>query len=437
MLIEFIFENFRAARDEQRFSMVAGSYKEHRETHLFRPHGVPANISTPDLLRSAALYGPNAGGKSNFIQALQVFQTIITRSASWGPEQKLPVTPFLFSSKTRTEPSSFEAIFVSKGVRYQYGFAATESRVTEEWLFAFPLGKAQRWFTREYNAEINAEKFYFNDKLLGEKETWRKATRPNALLLSTAVQLNSEQLLPVYRWFAEKMRIVGDGGHLHPVFSLEQFRSGHRGSILAFLQKADLSIHDLQIETQKVQAKDLPNDFIRRIYTLEERRENESTMVRLYNVKSLHKTSEGELVPLDLQEESDGTQKMLRLAGPWLDTLENGYTLIVDELHQNLHPKLLRHLLEMFHDPGLNKSGAQLVFTTHNTSILDQDLFRRDQVWLFERTRDQASQLYPLSDFKVRKGVENLERAYLSGRYGGLPFLRRFDLEGGKLRAKG
>ena len=430
MLIEFTFENFRAARKEQRFSMVAGSSKDYRTSHVFRPSEVPKNVQIPELLRSTALYGANASGKTNFVRAFHVFQKIVVESASWSPRREIPVTPFLFSEDSASQPTTFEVIFVSEGVRYQYGFSASSKRVYEEWLFAFPVGKTQRWFAREFKPESGDYEVYFGPNLLGEKDTWRKATRSNALLLSTAVQLNSEQLLPVYQWFDQKLRIVQKGGNLHPAYTLEQFMGGSRDSILEFLHKADFSIEDLEIEQEHAAVKDLSNELFNQIILPDGTEEDGVHRVRLYRVKSLHKTFEGKHVPLDFKEESDGTQKMLSLAGPWLDTLKNGYTLIVDELHQNLHPKLLEHLIRMFNDPGLNRQGAQLVFTTHNTSVLSQEVFRRDQIWFFERDKAQASSLYPLSDFKVRKG-SNLELAYLSGRFGGLPFVRKMKPEVG------
>lgn len=428
MLIEFTFENFRAARDEQRFSMVAGSSKEHRASHVFRPCDVPEDVHVPDLLRSAALYGANASGKTNFVRAFHAFRKTVVESASWSPRREIPLTPFLFSEESAKQATTFEAIFVSEGTRYQYGFSASSERVHEEWLFAFPLGKTQRWFAREFKPDSGDYQVYFGPNLLGEKETWRKATRSNALLLSTAVQLNSEQLLPVYQWFDHKLRIVQKGGKLHPAYTLEQFMGDSRDSILEFLHKADFSIDDLEIEQQHAAVKDLSNELFNEIIIPDGTEEGGDHRVRLYKVKSLHKTSEGKHVPLDFKEESDGTQKMLSLAGPWLDTLKNGYTLVVDELHQNLHPKLLEHLVRMFNDPSLNRQGAQLVFTTHNTSILRQEVLRRDQIWFFERDKGQASSLYPLSDFKVRKG-SNLELAYLSGRFGGLPFVRKMNPE--------
>ena len=143
-----------------------------------------------------------------------------------------------------------------------------------------------------------------------------------------------------------------------------------------------------------------------------------------FNVKTAHILDNGKEVLFDLADESDGTQKIFALSGPWLDTLENGYVLVIDELHDNLHPLIVRFLIRLFHNLETNPRNAQLVFTTHDTSILSQEVFRRDQIWFCDKDESQATQLYPLTDFSPRKGVESLERGYLSGRYGALPYLK-------------
>ena len=150
---------------------------------------------------------------------------------------------------------------------------------------------------------------------------------------------------------------------------------------------------------------------------------------KLLSVQTIHKTHDGDLVSFDLEDESDGTQKLFAFAGPWIDVLKNGYVLFIDELHDNLHPKLVQYLVELFHNEKTNPKNAQLIFTTHETSILNQDIFRRDQVWFCERNFNQATKVYPLSDFSPKKGKENLEAAYLSGKYGALPFVHSFTME--------
>jgi len=416
MLIEFNVANFQALRDAQRFSLVKGKGAELQQTNVFRtpePNGF-------ELLRSAAIYGPNASGKTTFIRALGTMRDIVLESAaarSAGDE--LPITPFLLSSKTRDEPSEFEVSFLLDDIRYQYGFSATARQIHDEWLFAFPRGRAQRWFQRAWDRETGEHAWYLGDKLDGEKQVWQKSTRANALFLSTAVNLNARQLQPIYDWFRTHLRVAGVGGWSRD-FSASQCTSGQKKSILEFLRAADLAIQDLVAEKNPFDDRNLPNDMPTHLKQalISDFRDKE-----FFDLKTVHQADDGRKVSFDLEVESAGTQKLFAFAGPWLDALEQGYTLFMDELNNSLHPRLVRFLLEFFHDPERNKKNAQLVFTTHETSILNQQVLRRDQVWFCEREKDQAARLYPLTDFRPRKGRENLELAYLSGRYGALPFI--------------
>lgn len=256
---------------------------------------------------------------------------------------------------------------------------------------------------------------------MGQKQLWQDSTRDNALFLSTAVQLNSKQLQPVFDWFSSTLRNTGFQNISSSLTASLCKDPSQRARILEFLQAADLDIQDVKVITEKVTEKHLPPDLPENIKkrVLEDLKGKE-----LYEIKTFHKTLSGEQVEFDFDDESDGTQKFFSFAGPWLDVLKNGYVLFVDELHDNLHPKLVRFLIELFQKAETNSNNAQLVFTTHETSILDQDIFRRDQVWFCEKDSNQATRLYPLTDFSPRKGRENLEAAYLAGRYGALPYVR-------------
>ena len=196
--------------------------------------------------------------------------------------------------------------------------------------------------------------------------------------------------------------------------------------ILSFLKAADFNIHDIQVDKEKFDPELLPNDIPDSVKEkiIEELKDKD-----IFELKTIHKTSSNKLVPLEFKEESDGTQKFFSFAGPWIDALQNGYILVIDELHDNLHPKMVKYLVDLFHNDKSNPKNAQLIFTTHETSILNQDVFRRDQIWFCEKTREQATELYPLTDFSPRKGRENIEQGYLSGRYGALPFINNFDLK--------
>nr|VFK52440.1 MAG: hypothetical protein BECKTUN1418F_GA0071002_100839 [Candidatus Kentron sp. TUN]VFK52964.1 MAG: hypothetical protein BECKTUN1418E_GA0071001_101139 [Candidatus Kentron sp. TUN]VFK57953.1 MAG: hypothetical protein BECKTUN1418D_GA0071000_107213 [Candidatus Kentron sp. TUN] len=416
MLIELTVSNFRSIRDEQHLNLVAGREKIHQDSNVFEPEQ-PIGRKRLRLLRSAALYGPNASGKTNLIKALATMQRMVLTSQQ--AQSRLPVVPFLFDLET-SRPTLLEVVILVEGVRYQYGFSATRERIHDEWLFAFPKGRAQRWFEREFFPDEAREKFTLGDGLAGDKEVWRRATRPDALFLSTAVYLNSQQLLPVFNWFRDKLQITGIGGW-SPNLSLEWCQNDNKQRILKFLQAADFGITDLRIEEVAIDPKRLPSDLPSSIreFLLDEIGEGQGyTLISLHEANDEHKK-----IRLPFGEESDGTQKMFNLAAPWLNVLERAQVLFVDELHDNLHPLLVQFLIRFFHSKETNPKGAQLVFTTHETSILNDEYLRRDQIWFFERDRDQSTRIYPLTKFKLSKGAENVAQDYLVGCYGAVPFL--------------
>lgn len=417
MLIEFSLANFRSLRERQTLTLARAKGEELAKTNTFTTKAV----NEFQLLRSAAIYGPNAGGKSNFLLALQVMKKLVVESATrLRRGDKLPVTPFRLSKATQGAPSEFEVLFIVDGVRYQYGFAATEQRIHEEWLLAYPRGRAQRWFGREWDKHKKQYNWDLGNQLSGEKQLWQKSTRENALFLSTAVQLNSEQLQPIYDWFRTTLRMANLSGW-SPGFSASLCEQEDKTKVMEFLHAADLSIEDILVERKPFDATELPDDmpnYVKKALA-EEMGDKE-----LVDIKTVHKSDEGEAITFDFDEESDGTRKLFSFAGPWLDSLANGYVLFIDELHDNLHPRLVQFLVQLFHNDETNPKNAQLVFTTHETSILNQDVFRRDQIWFCEKDKRQASVLYPLTDFSPRKGRENLELAYFSGRYGALPYIK-------------
>ena len=419
MLIEFSVSNFRSFHTRQTLSLAKGKGDELRETNTFEK--VAANKF--NLLRSAAIYGPNAGGKTNFLRALRAMQKIVVKSAS-GLQRgdKLPVTPFLLSQATRHAPSEFEVTFIAGDVRYQYGFSAVPDRIHDEWLFAYPKGRPQQWFIRSLDEGGEKYNWEMGGNLLGEKNLWRSSTRDNALFLSTAVSLNSEQLQPIYDWFNETLHIVDAVGLLSPDVTFAICDTGKKMEVMNFLRAADLDIEDVLVEEEPFDITGLPDSMPEHIKNMVAMEFQDK---KLTNFKTAHKNGEGDQVTFDLfTDESDGTRKMFSFAGPWIDTLANGYVMFIDELHDNLHPLLVRFLVQLFHSGETNPGNAQLVFTTHETSILNQEIFRRDQIWFCGKEKDQSTTLYPLTDFSPRKGRENLELAYLSGRYGGLPYLK-------------
>ena len=420
MLIEFRLSNFMSFRESAKLSMVKAAGDELAETNTFSP----AAPSTPDLLCSTAVYGPNASGKSNLVHALRVMRRLVLRSVEEGQKGKpIPVIPFRLDATSRNRPSEFEIVFVSEGVRYQYGFAATSERILEEWLVAYPKGRPQRLIERRYDEASDSDEWGGMAKLTGAKKVWQDATRSNALFLSTAIHLNNRQLAPVFEWFWKVLHIVGPDG-LPPVYSMTACEEAEgRRKILAFLDAADIHIDDIEIKENKVDAKHFPPEVLDTL-----RHDKEDQYVTVKSPLALHRLENGETESFEWGEESDGTKKLFEFAGPMQEALERGYVVVVDELNNHLHPLLAEYLVQLFHSPERNAANAQLLLTTHDTSLLDQRLLRRDQVWFCRQDRKRGTHLYPLLDHSPRKGSENLAHGYLSGRYGATPYIKGVPL---------
>lgn len=416
MLIEFSVANWRSIKTEQKLSLVMAKGGELTASNTFDP-GAPA---TTPLLRSAAIYGPNAAGKSNILLALSLMKEMVVDSATKSQlGDSIDVVPFALDETTEKQPTKFEVLFVAGGVRFQYGFAATSERIVEEWLFAYPSGRPQRWLNRVWDG--SAHQWESSSALVGQKQLWQDSTRENALFLSTAVQLNSKQLAPVFDWFKKTLRVANVGGWSRGFTASLCKEEKMRAKVLEFLKAADLDIQDIVIKTAKMSERHFPaemSDGMKK-ELLANLKEGE-----ILDIKTVHQSAQGRMVQFDIDEESVGTRKFFAFAGPWLDALENGYILIIDELHDNFHPELVQFLVRLFHDGDTNPKNAQLIFTTHDTSILSQEIFRRDQVWFCEKNDEQATKLYPLTDFSPRKGREDLSANYRAGRYGALPYIR-------------
>ncbi|QNF10901.1 AAA family ATPase [Klebsiella variicola] len=418
MLIEFNVENYLSIKNKQTLSLIASKSNELSE-NVFKTEGT-MNLN---VLKSAVIYGANAAGKSNLLLAVRAMMELVLQSASnLQVGEKIEVYPFKLDSESIAKPSEFEVVFIAEGIRYQFGFSATEDQIIDEWLYAYPKGRPQKWYYRSWDVERQDYDWDIGSSLMGEKQVWQRSTRNNALFLSTAVQLNSEQLKPVFNWFKKTLRLSSISGW-GSTYSAKRCADENKSDILNFLKAADIGIDDVLVKKEKFNPEDLPSDMpedIKKIVISNMKDKD------VFDITTVHYNERGEAVNFSLEEESHGTQKLFSLAGPWLDSLENGYVLLIDELHDTLHPKLVEFLVELFNSPITNKKGAQLIFSTHETSILNQSVFRRDQVWFCEKNESGETHLYPLTDFSPRKGRENLESAYLDGRYGALPFIKKW-----------
>jgi uncharacterized protein len=415
MLIEFRVENHRSIRDEQVLSMEAGRVGAADDP---RPRTIPG--CSEKILPVVALYGANASGKSNVLAALAFMkEAVIYSQRYWSPDGGIPRDPFAWGQK-RNEPSTFEVEIVIDNIRYQYGFVVDDQVFLEEWLFAWPNGKKQTWLERE------GEKFTFGENLRGGNKVIEEVTRSNALFLSAAAQLKHPQLSPLFSWFGSIETI-----NLPSRLSATQSRSE---SAIAFLLDESNDVRQPTL----FEDEETPDSMLDRFKSLLKnadigivdarvvRRETgQASRLRTWRFELKHQ-SESDDAWLPLEEESKGTRTLFRLALPILRAIQRGRILLVDELESSMHPNLAEHIVRQFNDPDVNTHNAQLIFSTHDTNLLGtlvgEPALRRDQVWLTEKDSKGTTVLYPLTDFKPRKD-ENIERGYIQGRYGAIPFL--------------
>lgn len=436
MLLEFRVKNFRSFKDEQTFSMVASSTESLLPENVLKQEGY-------ESVKTAAIYGANASGKSNLLKAVDYFVQLIKKSTSPQPGEKMSFTPFLMDTVSQNESTEFEINFYFNKIRYQYSFAVTAQRITEEGLFGFPYGESQkfpfgrpqRWFSRTYNVNKNDYDWTWGTYLKGEKEKLAQKTLENALFLSVGAQWNNEQLATVYSWITEKIRVIFPKDNLRKNITdlllhaqeQEPLKKDFYHFLTSFLQRADLGIQEVIVKKTNPDEfkikfpKDMPN-------SLQEKLLNDFNKSVPIAIEFLHLNKQtNETMTLPIKDESDGTQRFFELIGVLFDMFIKGYIIFVDEMERSMHPLLMKELLKIF--TCIPNSSGQLVFTTHDTTQLDSEVFRRDQIWFTEKDQSGASKLYPLSDYKPRK-EEALEKGYLSGRYGAIPILEEFGING-------
>lgn len=426
MLVSFKVKNFKSFAEEQIFSLASGSSSRKSKNFSFETH----NSYAPSLLRSSCIFGANGSGKTSLITAIDFFKEFVISSAKQSQEgESIDVTPHLLDPELRGEPSEFEIIFIHNQNLYQYGFSVSQKRVWAEWLFSKPSTEKSRirtLFQREFSDEGGGYFWDINQTLIkGEKEVWKKSTRSNALFLSQAVQLNAEDFKEPFEWIQKHLRVVESPQRMSPAFTAKQcVEEGWKSRVVSLMQSAGINIDDIEIETKEADVSEFVGGMSRR---QQELILNNSAIkkVTAFSINALHKDRVGKLIPLDMDDESDGTNVIFGMAGPWLDVLEHGYTLIVDEMHNSLHPHAFKTLINMFVDPKINKNNAQIIFTSHETSVMTRGFMHQDQIWLAEKGDNNSTHLIPLSDYQVRD-INNFQKAYLDGRYGGIPKLKAF-----------
>lgn len=437
VLLSFRVANHRSLREEQELLLL------------------PAYDKTVPATPIAAIYGANASGKSNLLDALHSMRAAVLDSFShWDPLGGVPRDPFALAPSGRDAETRFGVDLSLDGSKYVYGFAVTDERVTEEWLYHYPRGRRRVLFEREM------DDFRFGDSLRGPKNLIEEVTRPNSLFLSAAAHHQLDQLIPIYSWFGRQLSFIYPSDRAlrrnRTIDLLQRPETAQR--IVKLLKAADLGIADVRVRPREPRAEnDHGHDIILSILdnadpgkTLElgqflyetklssgrsvAPQESSNRISDLFaglkrrgqpEIVMVRDTAQGQ-VALGLEHESSGTRTWFDFLGMIVDALDNGFVLAVDELDATLHPLLAREFVRLFQSPETNPRGAQLIFTTHDAALLarhrGEEILRRDEVWFTEKNQAGESQLYPLTDFKPRAGL-NWERRYLGGSMGAVPFL--------------
>jgi len=453
MLIQFTVENYLSFKDKTVFSLLATGDDSHPEHLISNGSGKNKNV-----LRAAAIYGPNASGKSNLIKAMKFARDLILKGTE--PDKAIAVKPFKLGTNLQ-QPSGFQFIFTYKDIEYSYGFKLNRSVIIEEFLYGSPNGKEVKFFERFTSDELKTEATFGPGLKNGSKERsryldYKKAdTRPNQLLLTAIFEGNLKdkvsELEPVVRWFDSVLTIIGAESkyryldiRVHDTESLKQF-------LATLLRASDTGV-------QEVVTTETPLDWDRDLHwilpemrdrivqkfsnlTQEENaiprheqvlgihgpqsstvfiRQNEQGELLLLRLLLRHAGEDGKLVDFRMNEQSDGTQRVIHL-GPMLFDLSEGRenVIVLDELDRRLHPHLSRLIVQT----ALKcQNKNQLLFTTHDTNLLDLDLLRRDEIWFVEKDKSGRSALYSLAEFKVRPDLQ-IEKGYLNGRFGAIPFI--------------
>ncbi len=424
MLIEFKVSNFRSIREEQTFSLIASNYEKNHAECLIAPD-LPG-MAGVKFLKGAALFGANASGKSNVLAAVRFVARMIERSATESkPGDLTGAQPFKLDRDSNSQPSRFMVTFAVAGVRYVFGLAVTPQRVVEEYLDAYPKGLAQRWYHRTYNSESESYEWRKPSAAFRHDKDLQDKTRENALFLSVGPQFNHPQLTPIFEWFKNGLQFINldaEAG-FGPLFTAKlAMDAGRHDQLLSLLRSADFGVTGVEVNEREVKLTDWA---FRSLAPLDEFIETDKggAAIRQLEIGLLHRGEGIDPVRFDFdKDESAGTRRFFALAGPWMDILKKNYTVFIDEIDTSLHSLLVRQLLELLFCRQDPLAGSQVIFTTHNATLLDQSLMRRDQIWFTEKTHAGATRLYPLTDFQPRKD-EALAKGYLAGRYGAIPYL--------------
>ncbi len=422
MLLRFAVENHRSICERQELSFAASTLRDRAEG-LLPCRAVKSHAVVP----AAVIYGANASGKTNLVDAVETMQRLVLWSHIKGtPGGRVLRRPFLLDPDCLERPSCFEIDFVLEGVRYHYGFEATDKAFTSEWLYESPRAHSKKLFERQ------EQDFKFGRSLKGQNQAIAKFARPNSLFLSAAAQNGHELLTRVYEYF---QNLVFTGTNSQPpdgmptlfengtlVFedvdaeldsrvisfldSIDTGVGGYRRLVTLFSQRSGTVIQGI-VEEDNTH------------YAVPEELDADDTHTTV-ELAFAHRGKSGEKVDFTLDDLSSGTRRLLAILGKVFRAIDEGVPIFVDELDLSLHTAASEAVLRLFCSPETNPNGAQLLATTHDTTLMRSDILRRDQLWFAEKSKDGSTEIYPLTDFRTRKD-DNIQLGYRQGRYGAVP----------------
>lgn len=403
MLLEFRCSNFKSIKEEIRFSMIAG--KDNTSEELLKVYN---NFR---VLRSAVIYGANGSGKSNFINALLFMCNLVQTSISYQPGQKIPQAAHKLSEKEK--PSTFDIQFIRKNVRYAYGFSIEGGAITEEYLYYFPNGRQVKIFERD-RMNIQPGNRYKSSFDVSIKDVLKE----NRLFLSCAANYsNVRELEEAFLFFTTDIVVYNPAMNNWTEYSIRlmQDNPSIKEEFLQMLNALDTGIQDVKLKVEKVKFADLKRDLQLPDNLMGLISEQEGNRIE---AKVVYDKFEIDL----LNEESSGIKRLFEIICPMIDILNTGKVLICDELEASLHEAVIYKIVQLFQNYKKD-IFAQLIFSTHDTSLLNRELFRRDQVWFTQLNKDRATDLYSLVEIKDVRKSENLAKGYVSGKYGAIPML--------------
>ncbi|OHX67612.1 AAA family ATPase [Flammeovirga pacifica] len=415
MLIEFSVTNFRSIKNEQTLSLLPSSRV--RKNTLDNRLLVHKRYPQTETLASAVVFGANASGKSNLLRALEALSVIVQEGheSAIGEGAKAYV-PFRLDRFSRDLPTEFYIRFIAiDGIQYEYELARDAENITKEALYAYPKNRRVKLFEREQNIPV-----VFGKKLKGDKQSIARHVMPYQLFLAKGAQLGLEQLRAPWEFFKNHLR------------AYILYKSVYDDALLQGIAKHIVNDESGRFLNNLSQLVNNADTGIKGIDVIQEDSELMGLFEgrRRYQIKTIHHSEdEDQKVLFDLKEESIGTRKLVALGGLILRVLEAGDTLAIDELDQSMHPHLTRALIKLFHNPRTNPRRAQLIFSTHDASLLNNDLFRFDQVFISERSEEGVTEISSVSDVPNLKKELPLEEWYLTGKFGGTPAINQFGLD--------